>query len=408
MALIRDGQLVDFADAGARVDVVLDRTPFYAESGGQVGDTGSLAGPDGADIVVTDCVRVAGVRLHRCEVRSGRLGVGAGVSAQVDGARRMAVLRNHTATHLLQAALREVLGGHVHQKGSLVAPDRLRFDFTHARPVSADEIRLVEDIVNGRALADMPVHVENGVPLDEARRRGAMALFGEKYGDAVRTVEVPGVSLELCGGTHLDRTSQVGLFKVLSETGVAAGVRRIEAVTGAGAWDHVKHLEDRLRAVATALKAPEADVVGAASRVVAQRAEAEKQLQAARAGAVRADDVTVHAVAGATVVVGRAEGADPAALAALADRAASQHRSAVVVVGGADGSRALFVAKAAPDLVARGAHAGNLVREVAKIAGGSGGGRPDFAQAGGKDPAKTDAALGAVPAIVERQLGSAA
>jgi alanyl-tRNA synthetase len=320
----------------------------------------------------------------------------------------MAVLRNHTATHLLQAALREVLGGHVHQKGSLVAPDRLRFDFTHARPVSADEIRLVEDIVNGRALADMPVHVENGVPLDEARRRGAMALFGEKYGDAVRTVEVPGVSLELCGGTHLDRTSQVGLFKVLSETGVAAGVRRIEAVTGSGAWDHVKHLEERLRAVATALKAPEADVVGAASRVVAQRAEAEKQLQAARAGAVRADDVTVHAVAGATVVVGRAEGADPAALAALADRAASQHRSAVVVVGGADGSRALFVAKAAPDLVARGAHAGNLVREVAKIAGGSGGGRPDFAQAGGKDPAKTDAALGAVPAIVERQLGSAA
>jgi alanyl-tRNA synthetase len=408
LALIRDGQLVDFADKGSRVDIVLDRTPFYAESGGQVGDTGFLLGASGASVKVLDCNMAAGVRLHRGEVTDGRISVGERLKAEVDSARRMAILRNHTATHLLQAALRQVLGAHVHQKGSLVAPDRLRFDFTHTRPVSAEEIRQVEDIVNAQVLADAPVVVQTGVTLEEARQRGAMALFGEKYGATVRTVEVPGFSLELCGGTHLSRTSQVGLFKVVSETGVAAGVRRIEAVTGSAAWEYVKQLEDRIIAVAAALRAPEADVVQAAVRLVAQRAELEKQVQQLRTGAARAEDLSVTTVDGVTLVLGQVQGADAATLGALADRAVSSHRSAVVVVAGRDDARVLFVAKVTPDLVARGIHAGNIVRQVAQIAGGKGGGRPDFAQAGGKSPDRTDEALDAVSAIVAGQAAASA
>ncbi|NLI01343.1 MAG: alanine--tRNA ligase [Chthonomonadales bacterium] len=404
VAIIREGDLVEHADAGEAVDIVLDRTPFYAESGGQVGDTGQLTTDVGCTGDVHDTVIAAGVRLHRTVVRSGRLLLGDVVHAEVDRARRASILRNHTATHLLHAALRQVLGTHVHQKGSLVAPERLRFDFTHTKPMTDEEIRAVEDLVNEQVLNDRPVTAQTGVSLDEARRRGAMALFGEKYGDTVRVVEVPGFSMELCGGTHLERTSQVGLFKIVSETGVAAGVRRVEALTGSGAWEHVKHLEDTVRAVAATLRAPQGDVLQAAARLVAQRAEMEKQLRQLRSGSVRADDLQTTTVHGVTLVTGSVAGADPQTIAALADRAVSHHRSAVVLVGGSDDSRVLFVAKVTPDLVKRGAHAGNLVREVARIVGGNGGGKPEFAQAGGKDPSKLEAALEAAAEIVARQL----
>ncbi len=412
LAIISDGELVDFADHGRTVDIVLDRTPFYAESGGQVGDTGTLTG-DNVNVEVRDCIKAAGVRLHRGHVQSGRISVGATVAAVVDSKRRSSILRNHTATHLLHAALRQVLGTHVHQKGSLVAPDRLRFDFTHGKPVTAAEVRQVEDIVNERVMSDLPITVQDGVPLADARRKGAMALFGEKYGDRVRVVEVPGFSVELCGGTHLQRTSQVGLFKIVSETGVAAGVRRIEALTGKGAWEYVKDLADRCRDAAAALRVPEADLVQGAARVWAQRAELDKQVQQMRREAALGSsggsrgEYAVHDVEGVQVVLGSAATADARALGALADRAAGAHQSAVIVIGGSDESRVLFVVKVTADLAARGIHAGRLVSDVAAIAGGKGGGRPEFAQAGGKDPAKAQAALDAVCDIVAAQVKAA-
>jgi alanyl-tRNA synthetase len=405
IAIIRDGDLVDFAGPGAEVEVVLDQTPFYAESGGQVGDTGVLLGDDGLHAEVTDTYRAAGVWLHRARIRRGTLSVGASVQAMVDAARRMSVLRNHTATHLLHAALRKVLGAHVHQKGSLVAPDRLRFDFTHTQPVTLEQIRQVEDIVNERVLADEEVVITRDVPLEEARKRGAMALFGEKYGSMVRTVEVPGFSLELCGGTHLSRTSQVGLFKIVSESGIAAGVRRIEAVTGAGAWQYVKQHEDRLRAVAETLGVPERQVEQAAARLVAQRRDLERQVQQLRRNGADTGDVHITQVDGVNVATARAQDAEPETLGALADRIVQQNPSVVAVVGGADGTKALFVAKVSRDLVGKGVHAGNLIREVARIAGGGGGGRPDFARAGGKDPAMVDRALEAAPSLVAAQIG---
>jgi alanyl-tRNA synthetase len=232
-----------------------------------------------------------------------------------------------------------------------------------------------------------------------------MALFGEKYAADVRTVEIPGVSLELCGGTHLRRTSQVGLFKIVSETGVAAGVRRVEAVTGAGAWAYVKELERRLRTIATVLGVTERQAAEAASKMVAQRGDLEKQVQQLRSAALRTDDTRLEDVAGAKVAIVRASETDPQSMAGIADRLGSEHRSVLVVVGGAAAGKALFVAKASRDLVARGVHAGNLIREVSRIAGGGGGGRPDFAQAGGRDPAKVADALDAVPALVAAQLG---
>ncbi len=403
-AIVVDGQLVDRVGPGRQAEILLDQTPFYAESGGQVGDTGWLTDDRGLDVVVEDTIQAAGVRLHRAVVRSGEIRVGAAVTAVVDGARRMAIRRNHTATHLLHAALRRTLGEHVHQKGSLVAPGRLRFDFTHTQPVTREELLQVEDAVNGSILADLAVVVEADVPLDEARRRGAMALFGEKYGSTVRVVEVPGVSAELCGGCHLERTSQIGQFKVTSETGVAAGVRRIEAVTGQGAWEHVKELEARLREAAIALGAPEKQLVAAAQRAAAQRAELEKQLQAARRSGAQADAAGWSEVAGVALGVIRSHQADAETLGALVDRLAADRGSAVVVAGGAENGRVLFVAKVSKDLTAKGVHAGNLIRELAQLAGGNGGGRPDFAQAGGRDPSRLDEALDAATRVVAAQL----
>jgi alanyl-tRNA synthetase len=318
-------------------------------------------------------------------------------------------MRNHTATHLLHAALREILGPHVHQKGSLVAPDRLRFDFTHTQPVSAVELRRVEDIVNARVLQDTPVIAHPDVPMAEARERGAMALFGEKYGDRVRMVEVPGFSLELCGGTHLTHTSQVGLFKIVSESGVAAGVRRMEAVTGEGAYKMVAAAEDSLNEIAHFLKSTPKDLLTAVQRLHAQKTQLEKQLQKLKSttGPELNGSLNEQIVDGITVLTGSVVGADGETLSNLADRHTQNRNSTVVVVGAADDGRVIFVAKASPDIVKRGIHAGNLVSAVARIAGGGGGGRPDFAQAGGRDPSKLNEALAAAAELIHNQMESA-
>ncbi len=409
VALLSGGEQVSFARAGETVTIALEQTPFYAESGGQVGDTGLLTAPGSGTacalrIEITDTKKTGGIFFHTGKVLEGEATVGQTVTATVDATRRKHIMRNHTATHLLQAALRQVLGGHVHQKGSLVAPERLRFDFTHTQPMTPDEIRRVEDIVNAQILDDADVNIFADIPIAEARARGAMALFGEKYGDSVRMVEIPGFSLELCGGIHLSHTSQVGLFKIVSESGVASGVRRIEAVTGAGAYDYLHRREETLAQIASLLKTSPNEVLTATERLLTQRQELEKQNRQLRSGgATQTADLTAEDVGGVPVVVRELDSADPEMLANLADSTAQKLGSAVIVLGTVNAGKVSFAAKVTADLIAQGVHAGNLVREVAKLAGGGGGGRPDFAQAGGRDPGKLAEALAAVPGLVTAQ-----
>ncbi len=397
LAILLGGAQVESARAGDKVEIVLDRTPFYAESGGQIGDTGLLTTSAGDTTCafkakVVDTHRRAGIIYHSAQVEEGELHSGEAVTAQVDSQRRRSIVRNHTTTHLLQAALRTVLGEHVHQKGSLVAPDRLRFDFTHTSPLSHEELEKIEAIVNGQIQEDLGVTIHEDVPIEEAKKLGAMMLFGEKYGDKVRVVEIPGISMEFCGGTHLQRTSQAGLFKIVSENGVAAGVRRIEAVTGAGAYEYLLKVE------------AERDQLS--HRLTEQRSDYEKQLRDLRRKGGSSVELAEHAVGGAKVFTGSVPDADAETLGGLADRTIQTHRTGVAVVAASavDG-KVLFVIKGTKDLVERGFHAGNLVREVAKIAGGGGGGRPDFAQAGGKDASKIDEALAEAVELVAGQLG---
>ncbi len=404
LAVIRQGEPATFASEGEEVEIILDQTPFYAESGGQVGDTGWIQGEHFA-FEVRDTQKVGDLILHIGTVTRGRVEVDSAVTARIDSQRRWHIMRNHTATHLLHAALRQVLGSHVHQAGSLVAPDRLRFDFTHTSAMTDAEIAEVERLVNQRILEDKPVAVHWDVPLSEARARGAMALFGEKYGDTVRMVEVPGVSLELCGGTHLEHTSQIGLFKIVSEGSVAAGVRRIEAVTGWGAYQYMRQQEELLREAAGRLRCAVSDIPSAIDRLQAQRQELEKQVQQLRTGtAARSLQFEPAEMAGLQVVTGRADGVDAQTLASLADQAAQKASVDLVVLASATDGKALFVAKAKPSAVAKGVHAGNLVRELAKISGGGGGGRPEFAQAGGRDASKIPQALQQLPHLLEQML----
>jgi alanyl-tRNA synthetase len=412
VAIIHHNTLVDSARAGDEVEIVLDQTPFYAEAGGQVGDTGFITTPGGdttcaLKIHVLDTQKTSGYWLHKAKVLEGEVHTGQTVLAAVDGERRRDIMRNHTTTHLLQAALREVLGGHVHQKGSLVSPDILRFDFTHTQPMTHDELWRVEEIVNQRILADEEVHIYSDIPISEAKERGAMALFGEKYGDTVRMVEVPGFSLELCGGIHLQRTSQAALFKIQSETGVGAGIRRIEACTGRTAIEFVNNVEMKLEKVAQMLKSNPRDILIAAEKFVKERSDLQKQIQQLKSGAASTGgDLETIDVSGIPVILGAVPNADGEMLSNLADRTAQSKGSAVVVLGSESEGKVVFVAKVTADLVQRGFHAGNIVREVAKIAGGGGGGRPDFAQAGGRDASKLKEALSKVPELVEQQLST--
>ncbi len=407
LAILRDGQLVDAAEEGDEVQIVLDVTPFYAESGGQVGDTGRISGESGT-AAVRDTRKKAEIWFHDAVIETGELRTGDAVTAEVDADRRRAIMRNHTATHLLHAALRKVLGDHVAQSGSLVAPDRLRFDFSHFQAVTRAELEAVEDEVNRRILEDHPVLPEH-TTLDEARSKGAMALFGEKYGAEVRTIAVPGVSLELCGGTHLSRTSQVGLMKIISEGSVAAGIRRIEAITGAAVLEHIRSLEQRLDDAASRLQSTPADIVAAIERLQQTVREQERALEHIRnrSSADEAETMVRSAedVDGFKAVCGRTSSTDAEGMSRLADLLADRLGSCVVLLGSESGGKALFVAKVSPDLVARGLHAGELVKAVAAEAGGGGGGRPEFAKAGGKDPSRLDAALEKGMALIREAAG---
>jgi len=405
VALYREGAPVEVLEEGEAGAVVLDRTPFYAESGGQVGDRGALQGHSGA-FEVTDTRKQGSAHLHIGTLSQGTLRVGEQVEARVDHAARAATARNHSATHLLHAALRQVLGDHVSQKGSLVAPDRLRFDFSHFEPVTDGQLREIERLVNREILGNVGVETRL-MALGEALEAGAMALFGEKYADEVRVLSIGDFSTELCGGTHVHRSGDIGLFKILSETGIAAGVRRIEAITGDAALDWVTEITSRLARVAGLVKADPEVVDSKVGQLLARNRELEKQLEqlTAKLAASRGDELADRSVevGGLRVLAARLEGADAKSLRDTVDQLKNKLGSGVVVLAAVEDGKVRLVAGVTQDSTDR-IKAGTLVNFVAQQVGGKGGGRPDMAQAGGTDPSGLDAALQSVPEWVRSQV----
>ena len=402
VSAVRPGQSPDL------VELALSRTPFYAESGGQVADAGVLEGEDGLLAAVVNVYAEGNRTVHVARVTRGTLCAGRAVRASVDLARRARVEKNHTATHLLQAALRRVLGEHVHQSGSWVGPDRLRFDFTHFSELTEQEVGLVEDTVNAWIRVNLRVAPEN-TTLDEALARGAMALFGEKYGDAVRSISVPGVSLELCGGTHVRRTGDIGAFSVVGETSVAAGVRRIEAVTGVEAVRRGRKLAAVVREAAVALKCTPDELAERARACHAEASALRKELAKVRQEASGESMVSLAAgardIAGVRVVAARTDAADVGALRDQTDRLRDALGTGVAVLGAEVDGSVVMIAVVTDDLVSeKRISAGDVVREASALVGARGGGKPRFAQAGGGDAGKLDAALSAVYGIVERLL----
>ncbi len=415
VAIVRDGEGVESAKAGEAVVVVVNQTPFYAESGGQVSDTGVIVGPEGSLLVEDVQKRADGLFAHYGKVEKGSFRVGDAVQLAVDGIRRGAIRANHSGTHLLHAALRNVLGSHVAQKGSLVAPERLRFDFSHPKPMDAHEIEEVEDLANRVLLQDAPV-VTRLMDREEAMSSGAMALFGEKYGEEVRVVSmgampggVPGkaYSVELCGGTHVGRTGEIGLLTVVSEAGVAAGVRRIEALTGGAARKYLADQEKRLRAVAMALKVRPDEAAERVASLVEERRKLERELSDAKrklamgGSAGNGADSGIRTI-GSVKFLGRAvNGIAPKDLKGLADDGKRAVGSGVVaIVGVADDGKGAIVVGVTDDLTQR-FSAVDLVRKGAEAMGGKGGGgRPDMAQAGGPDGGKADVALAAIESVL--------
>jgi len=407
VALLKEGRPVVSVDAGEEAVVILDRTPFYAESGGQVGDTGVLA-EQGVEFDVADTLKFAGqFHGHVGRVAKGSLKVGDHVVASVDAARRASTILNHSATHLLHAALREVLGTHVQQKGSLVAPDRLRFDFSHFQPMTADELAEIERRVNAQIRANHQAEVHH-MGMQEALDFGAMALFGEKYGEHVRVLKMGGYSTELCGGTHVGRTGDIGLFKLVSEGGVSAGVRRIEAVTGQGALDYVTDEEHRLAEAATLLGGNATELVEKVRSLADRQKKLERELESLRAKAASSatSDLAGAAVdvAGIRVLASRLEGFDAKALRDAVDRLKQQLGDAVIVLAGASDGKAALVAGVNGAATGR-VKAGELLSHVASQIGGKGGGRPDLAQGGGEDGPALATALQGIPEWVQQRLG---
>ncbi|MDP2785013.1 MAG: alanine--tRNA ligase [Sulfurimicrobium sp.] len=405
LALYKDGAQVNELLEGETGVVVLDDTPFYAESGGQAGDRGLLQSTHGI-FAVEDTQKIqAAVFGHHGVVRTGKLSVGNGVSARVDAQARARTMRNHSATHLMHKALREVLGGHVQQKGSQVDPDKTRFDFAHNAAMSAEDIRRVEAIVNAEILANAATQTRV-VPIEEAQKLGAMALFGEKYGDEVRVLDI-GSSRELCGGTHVARSGDIGLFKVLAESGVAAGVRRIEAITGDNALAYVQDQQALLAQAASAFKAPPQELPAKIAQLMDNARALEKELARLKSklASSQGDDLVAQTVEvnGARVLAAILEGADSKVLRETLDKLKDKLKSAAIVLGAVGDGKVTLIAGVTPDLTAR-VKAGELVNFVAQQVGGKGGGRPDMAQAGGTQPENLPQALAGVAEWVKGKL----
>ena len=405
IAIYKEGNRVDFIEAGDEAVVVLDQTPFYAESGGQVGDCGELLTANGTFNVVDTLKIQAKVFGHKGLIRSGRLVTGDKVLAEVDPVARARVQRNHSVTHLMHKSLREVLGAHVQQKGSLVDADKTRFDFVHNQPMTETEIRRVEVLVNNEILTNTET-AANVMTIADAQKTGAMMLFGEKYGEEVRVLDI-GTSRELCGGTHVKRTGDIGFFKIIAESGVAAGVRRVEAVTGEGALAHTQQQESQLKRVADAVKVQPQE---AAARIVqiqdsVRHLEKELAQMKSKLANSQSGDLTsqVKTVKGIQVLAASLEGVDARALRETLDNLKDKLNSAVIVLAAVVDGRVTLIAGVTPDLTAR-VKAGELVNMVAQQVGGKGGGRADMAQAGGTQPENLPSALESVLGWVERQL----
>ncbi len=406
VALFKEGMSVQKLTAGEEGVVVLDRTPFYAESGGQVGDCGYLAA-EGVRFDVRDTTKAGAAFLHHGVLDSGSLEVGAQIEAVVDDSVRQSTALNHSATHLLHAALRKLLGEHVSQKGSLVDSQRLRFDFSHFEAIRPEQIKALEDLVNAEIRRNTAVEIEE-TDIDTAKSKGAMALFGEKYGDTVRVLSMGGgFSVELCGGTHVARTGDIGLFKIISEGGVAAGVRRIEAVTGAAALAYLNQAEEQLREAAGLVKGSRDNLLDKLAGVLERNRQLEKELEQLKAKAASAagDDLAGSAidVGGVRVLAARLDGLDGKALLALVDQLKNKLGSAVILLGGAQEDKVVLVAGVTQDLTTR-FKAGELMKQAAAAVGGKGGGRPDMAQGGGTDVGALDDALALAAKFVEQGL----
>lgn len=404
LAIVKDGELVDKAEKGEEVQIILDKTPFYAESGGQIADTGLLEG-ENTRVLIKDVQKSPnGQNLQRAVVKSGTLRVNNEVKATVDEQNRGRIIKNHTATHLLHQALKDVLGGHVNQAGSLVEADRLRFDFSHFGQISHNELDRIEAIVNEKIWRALPVNIDYK-SLDEAKAMGAMALFGEKYGDVVRVVQVGDYSLELCGGCHVQNSSSIGLFKIVSEGGIGAGTRRIEAVTGEEAYKLMNEQIHLLKEAAGKLKTNPKEVANRIDALLGEIKELqrEKESLSAKLNNFEAHNLVnqVKDINGVKVLSAKVQKADMNALRNMADELKEKLGSAVIVLGSPTENKVNLIAAVTKDLVEKGYHAGKLIKEVASRCGGGGGGRPDMAQAGGKDPNKLESALDFVERWVE-------
>lgn len=407
LAVLKENKLVEQAFEGDEISIILDATPFYPEGGGQVGDRGEITG-DTFKFQVEDCKTISGGRIvHTGKVKTGTVNKGMEVTASIDVEQRMNAARNHTATHLLHRALKAVLGEHVEQAGSLVQPERLRFDFTHFSPMTVEQLKRVEELVNEKVLENLEVEAIE-TDINTAREMGAIALFGEKYGEKVRVVRMGDFSLELCGGTHLRSTAPIGIFVIVGESSVAAGVRRIEALTGRRALEYLREREELLNKSAQVLRTIPENMIEKARALIEQLKEAEREINSLRQKLVGEEISRLvdncKEIKGLKIVASMVDGLDMESLRNMGDKLRDRIKSGVVVLASADEGKVSFIAMATRDAVSKGIHAGNLIREVAKAAGGGGGGRPDMAQAGAKDPARVQEALEKVYEVIQLQL----
>jgi alanyl-tRNA synthetase len=402
-AILINKKPTDSISAGDEGNIILDHTPFYAEMGGQAGDRGVITCGD-AKLIVNDVVKAKNLYVHKVTAETGTVKTGDTVTAQVDRKNRNNIARNHTATHILQAALKEVLGDHVSQAGSSVTADGLRFDFTHFEAVSKEDIAKIESIAN-EAVTDF-IDVDTEVmSIEDAKKTGATALFGEKYGDSVRVVSVGDFSKEFCGGTHLKNSGQVGAIKIISESGVAAGVRRIEAITGNGLYKHITEEDALIAEVADTLRTQPANI---ASRVAALTEEVKsykkevEELKRQSMGDSAGDLIkSAKEINGIRLVTGQFDGADIADLRTLSDQLKAKENSLINVLAAVNDGKVTFLVSVSDDLLEKGYHAGNLIKQIAKVAGGGGGGKADMAQAGAKDPSKVAEALAFAETLIK-------
>ncbi|SHI91673.1 alanine--tRNA ligase [Lutispora thermophila] len=406
-AIIADNTIVDKASEGMDIGIILSETPFYAESGGQVADTGVIKGL-GFKLHVYDCKKVTGGRfVHHCKVTEGQVAVDDSCTAHVDKKRRLATARNHSVTHLLHKALRDVLGTHVEQAGSLVEKDRLRFDFTHFKAMTGEELAKVEREVNSAIWKSMDITISE-VTIDEAKAMGAMALFGEKYGDIVRVVKMGDYSIELCGGTHMTNTSQIGMFKIISESGIAAGIRRIEAITGEALYEYLLRKENIIQDACSKLKTNEDELIKKIEHTLKENKDYEKEIQILKD---RIADTSINDYLSKAKEIGNikyivldANSSSIEDMRALGDKLKEKLRSGIVILYSMGSDKTTILAMASKQALSLGVHAGNIIKEITKLGNGSGGGRPDMAQGGIKDNSKLDEIKEAIPMILKKQI----